>query len=273
MDDKTEKERIKVAFVDFYHEFDSKSSFIYQILAKHYEVVIDEKSPEFVIYSCFGTKFLRYANAIRIFYTGENTFPNFNFCDYAISFVRSKVGGRNLFFPLAYNHLLNYDAASNYLSASDALSRKFCSFVYSNENRGEGAVLRKKFCQQLMDSYKHVDCAGKVLHNYDGLKRRLSVDEHESKIELLSQYKFNIAFENSNGDGYMTEKLTDPLIAGSVPIYWGAEGNLAPFPKKAVICANDFDSIEDLIAYIKYVDNNDDVYKELLLNNPLLIWT
>ena len=260
---------IKVAFADFYVGFDYHESFLYQILSEHYDVVIDEDAPEFVIYSCFGTEFLKYENAVRIFYTGENVFPNFNFCDYAVSFVRSSVGGRNLFFPLAYNHALNMKEDTLCAAPSDACSRKFCSFVYSNDSNGEGAVLRKKFCQQLMDTYKHVDCAGRVLHNYDGLQQRYEGDEHEAKVEMLSQYKFNIAFENSNSDGYMTEKLTDPLLANTVPIYWGSEGNLSPFTKNAVICANDFASLEDLIEYIKHVDNNDEAYHELLLNNPL----
>ena len=36
-----------------------------------------------------------------------------------------------------------------------------------------------------------------------------------------SQYKFTVAFENNSALGYNTEKLTDPMLAGSIPIYFG----------------------------------------------------
>ena len=42
------------------------------------------------------------------------------------------------------------------------------------------------------------------------------------KLSLLARYKFTLAFENSRAAGYVTEKLFQPLIAGSLPIYWGA---------------------------------------------------
>ena len=42
-----------------------------------------------------------------------------------------------------------------------------------------------------------------------------------NKIEFLSSYKFSIAMENSNGDGYVSEKIYDSLISGTIPIYYG----------------------------------------------------
>ena len=43
-----------------------------------------------------------------------------------------------------------------------------------------------------------------------------------TKVALLRRYRFTLAFENAIDDGYVTEKLYQPLLAGSVPVYLGA---------------------------------------------------
>lgn len=263
---------VRVAFCDFYEGFDYSNFFLYNILCKYYDVVIDQQTPEFLIYSCYSSQFLKYHNCIKLFWTGEPVVPNFNFCDYSISFTRESFSGRNLFFPLAVSRLITTKLEDSFFQLAAPEKRKFCSFVYSNATNGSGAVYRKEFCELLMKSYRHVDCAGRVLHNCDDPLLSERCDErawHRSKIHYLSQYKFNIAFENSNIDGYLTEKIVDPFFANTVPIYWGSEGVVAPFPKDAMICANDFDSMSSLIEYIEYVDTHDEIYCELLRKNPL----
>lgn len=42
------------------------------------------------------------------------------------------------------------------------------------------------------------------------------------KIETLSQYKYALCFENVSQPGYITEKIIDCFVAGTVPIYMGA---------------------------------------------------
>ena len=51
---------------------------------------------------------------------------------------------------------------------------------------------------------------------YNNLGRRI-----ENKVKFLNQYKFSIAMENSEGDGYITEKIIDSFISGTIPIYYG----------------------------------------------------
>jgi len=43
----------------------------------------------------------------------------------------------------------------------------------------------------------------------------------ENKIETISNYKFCICAENVEYDGYVTEKIIDCFIAGTIPIYFG----------------------------------------------------
>jgi alpha-1,3-fucosyltransferase 10 len=45
---------------------------------------------------------------------------------------------------------------------------------------------------------------------------------HDDFWQLLSKYKFAIAFENAVCEDYITEKLWRPLILGTIPIYYGS---------------------------------------------------
>jgi len=72
--------------------------------------------------------------------------------------------------------------------------------------------------------YLRVDSFGACLKN-----RRLAWDAgRATKLAMIAQYKFTLAFENSITWDYVTEKFFDPLIAGSVPVYLGAP-NVAEF--------------------------------------------
>lgn len=260
------RRRIKCAFVDFWRGYKPEEHYIYMSLRDKYDIEIDNENPDYLFYSCFGHKHLKYRDVIKIFYTGENTYPNYNQCDYSLSFNRGTMGGRNLYFPTA----TRYDYQTLPPVEASLAKRRFCNFIYSQDTMGGGAVYRKQVCQVLMN-YRHVDCPGKVLHNMDAqeLSIRQAKNWHSSKIGFLSKYKFTIAFENSNRDGYMTEKLLDPLLAGSVPIYWGSEGNVAPFDKDCMICAYDYPDVESLIARIREVDQNDEEYLRLCEANPV----
>ncbi len=58
--------------------------------------------------------------------------------------------------------------------------------------------------------------------NYKSYKWKI-----DDKIETLSNYKFNICFENmKDTPWYITEKIWDSFKAKSVPVYWGASNIL-----------------------------------------------
>jgi hypothetical protein len=61
----------------------------------------------------------------------------------------------------------------------------------------------------------------KSLSNYRGYV--------SSKIDLLKRYRYCIVMENQRQPGYITEKLLDGIVAGAVPLYWGAE-NVHSYP-------------------------------------------
>ena len=43
-----------------------------------------------------------------------------------------------------------------------------------------------------------------------------------SKVDVLRTYRYALVFENQRQPGYVTEKLLDPFVTGTVPLYHGA---------------------------------------------------
>ena len=92
----------------------------------------------------------------------------------------------------------------------------------------------------------------------------------KNKLLFQSHCKFSIACENSKHLGYTTEKIVDAFAACTIPIYWGDPAINRVFNKKAFINIDDFNTWDDLIAYIRYIDENEDVYLEFL-RQPAII--
>eukprot|EP01049_Picozoa_sp_SAG25_P008451 SAG25_NODE_761_length_5514_cov_23.676822_3_plen_451_part_00 len=85
------------------------------------------------------------------------------------------------------------------------------------------------------------------------------------KMALLRRYKFTLAYENSRAKGYVTEKFFQPLVAGSVPVYWGAPdvAQFAPHTH-SYIDASTFRDADALAQHLLYLDRNDTAYQEYL---------
>jgi hypothetical protein len=75
---------------------------------------------------------------------------------------------------------------------------------------------------------------------------------NECKIDILRNYRFCIAFENIQGDfGYISEKIFDAFLAGTVPIYLGDKYIAQYVPSSCFVDANRFDSHRDLLRYVR----------------------
>ena len=142
---------------------------------------------------------------------------------------------------------------------NNQIRKKFCAAVISNNFSTDG--FRLKFINEL-SKYKKVDMGGKYENNIGG--------QINSKFEFFSSYKFSIAMENSEGDGYISEKIIDSFISGTIPIYYG-DYMIDEYinPKSYILIRNEKD-IKEKINYIKEIDNNDEIYKNLLKENVII---
>ena len=137
--------------------------------------------------------------------------------------------------------------------------QKFCAALISNFNSTDG--FRLKFIKEL-GKYKKIDFGGKI---YNNIGRSV-----ENKIQYLSQYKFSIAMENSEGDGYISEKIVDAFLSGTIPIYYGDYMVDEYINPKTYILIKGEKDLHKKIEYIKKIDNNDEIYKYILKEKVLL---
>jgi hypothetical protein len=85
------------------------------------------------------------------------------------------------------------------------------SIICSNKFFTKGHKQRFEFCKKLKNHFKdQIDWFG------------AGVNPLDSKWDGIAPYKYHITLENSCFDDYWTEKLIDPYMAGSYPIYCGA---------------------------------------------------
>ncbi|MDH6343377.1 hypothetical protein M2480_001366 [Parabacteroides sp. PFB2-12] len=245
------KKTIKINFVDFWKGFDPHNNFLLDSLSLHYNPVIDP-NPDYLFYSLFGYSHLKYTEAIKIYYTGENDIPDFNFCDYAIGFQHMQFEDRYLRLPL-YTLYPGFQRLKCKTLEEGLSKRKFCNFVYSNSIYA--IPLREQFYHQL-SKYKKIDSGGRFMNNIGG--------PVADKIAFIKDYKFTIAFENSSLSGYTTEKLMEPMRVNSLPIYWGNPSVNRDFNSSSFICLQDYASIEEAIEEIIRLDNDEEAYMKRL---------
>jgi hypothetical protein len=248
---------IKINFVDFWPGFDKTNNYFYNLLLKKYKVNISD-NPDLLFYSCYGKEYLSY-NCKRIFYTAENRRSDFSACDFAFSFDYNK---RKNHFRLPvysmYVDLLNMTPKIESTLSRDKAERiwndkfKFCCMVVSNDN----ASKRIDFFKAL-NKIMSVDSGGGILNNVGG--------KVQDKMDFIKDYKFVIAFENSQNDGYTTEKILEPIFKDCIPIYWGNKLVNNDFNPERFIDYSDFKSEKKLIDKILEIERNGELAISMLM--------
>ena len=254
---------IRIAYTDFWREALEENllgSFpIIGILRENFDLVEDYENPDVVLCSLFGADALKY-DCPRVLYIGEAVSANFSDYDYVI-------GCDHLSYPLRYLRIPPYFIRGNsdeimsaarekHLLPAEFFSEKdrFCAFLVSavqNDCSGRGNFFRA-LCKR-----KHVDSGGRYLNNMGGV-------QPDDKQAFLRSYRFNIAFENTIMDGYVTEKISEALAAGCIPIYRGSPSVELDFNPGSFINVADFSSFEECIDYVLYVDEHPEVYESII---------
>ena len=76
------------------------------------------------------------------------------------------------------------------------------------------------------------------------------------KLETLARYRFCLCFENSQFDGYVSEKIFDCFLAGTVPVYLGAPDIERYVPREAFIDMRRFHDYRELEAFLDALDDS-----------------
>ena len=258
---------MKVCFSDFWGTFNPNNNFFIHIVRELYEnvEVVNPEDADVMFFSVFGNENGRYKNCKKIFFTGENIRPNFNRCDYSLTFDFDTNQGRNFRLPLWHLYIDwfgvgTYDdpqwlIPESYLYGENEFTIKrkgeFCSIVYGKSI--ESRILAVKNISR----YKHVDVWGKANPNFP------LPDGEKYKLDMISNYKFSLCYENSVTPGYHTEKLLHGMVAGNIPIYYGDKTVDQDFNSSRFINAVDM-SDDELVEKIAEIDSSDKLYNEIL---------
>ena len=116
-------------------------------------------------------------------------------------------------------------------------------------------------------------CAGQWNHNTNILW-----DEYkDNKIKFLNDCKFTICAENEDTPCYVTEKLFEAFLGGSVPIYAGAASKPEPgiVNLDAVLLwkRGNKDNNESIVRRVCELNLNEKLYAEFLSKQKLLPYT
>lgn len=139
--------------------------------------------------------------------------------------------------------------------------KKFCCTFISNSN----GTIRNSFIDKL-EIYNKIDHYGKYKNNQG---KQFGGNWHsEELVKKMSEYKFVIAFENSEDDAYITEKIINPLRANVIPVYWGNRRINDYFNTDRILHLNDINKMDELINQMMEIDKNNDKYFEII-NQPV----
>jgi len=202
----------------------------------------------------------RMPNQLWVYYTREPPFAQLpDFKEAAPLFNLSLTYRLTADFPRPYGRYSKktHEEIRKYQDKNYALGKtKQVAWIVSH-----CGMLREKLADIIQKSDLSIEVGGKCKARY-----QKKIDSKQvPKLVNLKMYKFYFAAENCLCDNYITEKYwRNALQNDAVPITLG--GSNYSDPRLAIpgsyINALDFETPQDLIRYIKKVDNNDTLYNE-----------
>lgn len=254
-------DRLSVEFRDFWPGFDSRSNPFIRALQTRFDVAVVPDA-EVCFFSSFGTSH-ESANAIKIQIIGECMRPDLQWADRAVCFDHSG-DPRVLRYPLWCWDIETEALRRPFDVGRPFAEREFCAFIVNNPHGQE----RNAFFQEL-SRHQLVHSGGPVFRNCPGPSDRHDHDWRQAKIDWLGNYKFTIAFENQSFAGYTTEKLVDPFLAGSVPIYFGDPLVDYDFAPGSYLNLASFGSIRRLAEAVVELSTDEQTWNSMRAQAPL----
>lgn len=187
----------------------------------------------------------------RVFLGWENERADWNCCDYVLDSDFYENNPRHKRWPI----WAGWDLQPLLQPKDPALfanKKKFACMVVSNAKAKE----RIDFFHAL-SKYKKVDSGGRYLNNVGG--------PVANKMDFIKDYKFVISFENSSYPGYTTEKLIEPMLVNSIPVYWGKAMVGKDFNTQSFVQVNQFSSYREAIEYIIELDTDEEKYRQMAM--------
>ena len=119
-----------------------------------------------------------------------------------------------------------------------------------------------------LDAYHNLSTIGSVIGYGDAFAR----PDYRHKLDILSNYKFNIAFENKISKGYVTAQIPEAKLGGCIPIFWGDLESQKDFNKECYIDYTTMSSMSELVSEVEKIYSSEDLlvekFSQPLFNSP-----
>lgn len=199
----------------------------------------------------------------KINFIGEPDLPEFENYDLILTSVNNKPNVVDLPLSIAYTHCNNFLQNLCNRSTIRQVPSHFCSFIVSNPK----CEVRNQLFRRL-NSYKKVNSMGRYENNVGGI---IPYPYWSSEFfNIIGSHKFMICCENTKMETYSTEKIVNPYIAKTIPIYWGSHNIKNIFNPDSMLFLEDEtdEAFEKLINRIIELDSDNEKYLEFI-NRPV----
>jgi len=252
-------EKIDGNTVDIFEKIFSKT------ILKNFKITNDFNVANVLFESVFGNTLANIKNwKYKIFFSGEPYITNPE--KYDLLMFSHETEKNIVDIPLYVVYMYDNELLNRIINKPKItkIPEKFCCFIVSNES----CPARNNMFQYL-NQYKKVESCGRYANNMQFvIQHHYWTDEFRN---FISNYKFIICFENNKQNTYSTEKIVNPYVAGSIPIYWGSSHIHNVFNKNSMLYLEDesIESYQKIINEIIELDNSDEKYLEFI-NRPAI---
>ena len=142
------------------------------------------------------------------------------------------------------------------------VKNKLMSIMVSNKNIAPGHKYRHILVGHILRSGMPIDIYGRGANNYQHGRGDSRIKGTFNELEPYESYQFHICIENFQTNAYFSEKITNTLLCGTTPIYWGCKNILAYFPANVITLSGEVSKDMSLLRDIllnpaKYTANID----------------
>ena len=97
----------------------------------------------------------------------------------------------------------------------------------------------------------------KYNRDFKNIKIANKIKPCKDKLETIKEFNFCFCIENTDFEGYITEKIFDSLYANVIPIYLGTDKINEFIPKHCFINIKNFKSINELYSFLNNMEYNE----------------
>jgi hypothetical protein len=240
--------KLCLGFIDWYHGFHADMKGILNLFEKAgvYPVISSPEEADILIVGAYGDRLLRDKQISRdklvILFTGENICPSYDIHDFSISTRHHSYCGKNIRYPqwLGELEFQGGEIAMKTTSDDDFClpgSRDLAITAIYNNSTPEREEMLYYLKQEFGPDNVHVF----------GSQRTGQVN----KFQILSRTVIAMCFENSVGDGYITEKLLHARAFGCKALYWGDSSYSLDFQSNGIINTYEVSSLNQIFSWCR----------------------